>query len=102
MCSRSQKVPQRSSREAFYNIDLFLQEDFWTNLGRYGTYFFSVLLGTAYTALKPIAGLLKRPVTAVFTVAAIAGLVVFVSTTVKAMLGVSGGEMASDLDYLLQ
>lgn len=79
-----------------------MQEDFWKNLLRYGTYFFSVLLGTAYTALKPIGGLLKRPVTAVFTLAAIVGLLVFVSTTVKAMLGVSGDNISNDLDYLLQ
>jgi hypothetical protein len=30
------------------------QEDFWSNVGRYGSYFFSVLLGTAYTAIKPL------------------------------------------------
>lgn len=79
-----------------------IQEDFWPNLLRYGTYFFSVLLGTVYTALKPIGGLLKRPVTAVFTIAAIVGLLVFVSTTVRAMLGVSGEDLSNDLDYLLR
>eukprot|EP00884_Botryococcus_braunii_P003325 jgi/Botrbrau1/12994/Bobra.384_1s0018.1 len=82
--------------------NLAQNEDFWKNLLRYGTYFFSVLLGTAYTALKPIGGLLKRPVTAVFTLAAIVGLLVFVSTTVKAMLGVSGDNISNDLDYLLR
>lgn len=64
-------------------------EDFWSNVGRYGSYFFSVLLGTAYTAIKPIGGLLRRPVSAVLTISAIIGLYIFVSTTVTAMLGVN-------------
>ena len=33
-----------------------VQEEFWSNLGRYARYFITVLLGTAYTAVKPIAG----------------------------------------------
>lgn len=67
------------------------QEDFWSNVGRYGSYFFSVLLGTAYTAVRPIGGLLRKPVTAVATLAALAALVIFVTTTVSAMLGLNGG-----------
>ncbi|CAL8469059.1 g8600 [Coccomyxa elongata] len=67
-------------------------EDFWSNVGRYGSYFFSVLLGTAYTAVKPIGGLLRRPVSAVLTISAIIGLYIFVSTTVTAMLGVNSEE----------
>jgi hypothetical protein len=63
-------------------------EDFWANVLRYISYFFSVLLGTAYVAFKPIVALLKRPTTAVLVVAAFAGLYFFVSTTVKAMIGV--------------
>lgn len=66
-----------------------LQEDFWSNVGRYGSYFFSVLLGTAYTAVKPIGGWLKKPVSAVLTITAIIGLYIFVSSTVTAMLGVN-------------
>ena len=67
------------------------QEDFWSNVGRYGSYFFSVLLGTAYTAVRPIGGLLRKPVTAVATLAALAALAIFVTTTVSAMLGLNGG-----------
>ncbi|KAK9821931.1 hypothetical protein WJX81_003796 [Elliptochloris bilobata] len=66
-------------------------EDFWSNVGRYGSYFFSVLLGTAYTAVRPIGGLLRKPVTAVATLAALAALAVFVTSTVSAMLGLNGG-----------
>ena len=66
-----------------------MQEDFWSNILRYVSYFFSVLLGTAYTAVKPIGGFLKKPVSAVITVAAVIGLYIFVSSTVNAMLGVN-------------
>lgn len=60
-------------------------------MGRYGSYFFSVLLGTAYTAVKPIGGLLRKPATAAATVAALAALLLFVTSTVSAMLGLGGG-----------
>jgi len=70
-----------------------LQEDFWNNVLRYGSYFFSVLLGTAYTAVKPIGGLLKKPVSAVLTITAIIGLYIFVSSTVSAMLGVNNEDV---------
>lgn len=66
-----------------------LQEDFWSNVLRYISYFFSVLLGTAYTAVKPLGGLLRKPVTAVATVTGIVLLYIFVSSTVTAMLGVN-------------
>ena len=69
------------------------QEDFWSNVGRYGSYFFSVLLGTAYTAVKPIGGWLKKPVSAVLTITAIIGLYIFVSSTVTAMLGVNSEDV---------
>lgn len=68
--------------------DLAENEDFWANVLRYVSYFFSVLLGTAYVAFKPILELLKRPTTAVLVVLATVGLYLFVSTTVTAMLGV--------------
>ena len=66
-----------------------VQEDFWSNILRYVSYFFSVLLGPAYTAILPIGGFLRKPVSAVITVAVIIGLYVFVSSTVNAMLGVN-------------
>ena len=66
-----------------------MQEDFWSNILRYVSYFFSVLLGTAYTAVRPIGGFLRKPVSAVITVAAVIGLYIFVSSTVNAMLGVN-------------
>lgn len=68
--------------------------DFWVNVSRYGRYFITVLLGTAYISVKPILQLLKRPKTAVAVIIGAAALYLFVSTTVQAMLGVS-----NPLDY---
>ena len=69
--------------------DIAENEDFWANVLRYVSYFFSVLLGTAYVAFKPILELLKRPTTALLVIAGAAGLYYFVSTTVSMMLGVN-------------
>ena len=74
---------------ALPRVSVCMQEDFWSNILRYVSYFFSVLLGTAYTAIKPIGGFLRKPVSAVITVAVIIGLYIFVSSTVNAMLGVN-------------
>lgn len=68
--------------------------DFWVNVSRYGRYFITVLLGTAYISVKPILQLLKRPKTAVAVILGLGALYLFVSTTVQAMLGVS-----NPLDY---
>lgn len=64
-----------------------MQDEFWSNLARYGRYFVTVLLGTAYTAIKPLGGLLRRPVTAVIVVVVLVGLYFFVSATLGGMLG---------------
>ncbi|KAL4458370.1 hypothetical protein ABPG75_013235 [Micractinium tetrahymenae] len=69
--------------------DLAENEDFWGNVLRYISYFFSVLLGTAYIAVRPLLELLKRPTTAVLVVAGLGALVFFVSFTVQAMLGIN-------------
>jgi Protein of unknown function (DUF751) len=69
--------------------DLAENEDFWANVLRYISYFFSVLLGTAYVAIKPILELLKRPTTAILVIIGGAALYFFVSTTVGAMLGMN-------------
>ncbi|KAI3435757.1 hypothetical protein D9Q98_001815 [Chlorella vulgaris] len=69
--------------------DLAENEDFWGNVVSYISYFFSVLLGTAYIAVKPIIELMKKPGTAVLVVAGTASLIWFVSFTVQAMLGMN-------------
>ena len=42
-------------------------------------------------AVKPIGGLLRKPATAAATLAALAALLLFVTSTVSAMLGLGGG-----------
>ena len=69
--------------------DLAENEDFWANVLRYISFYFSVLLGTAYVAIKPIIELLKRPTTAILVIIGGAALYFFVSTTVGAMLGMN-------------
>lgn len=69
--------------------DIAENEGFWQNVLRYIQYFFTVLLGTAYVAIKPFFELFKRPVTAIVGITAVVGLFAFVSFTVSAMLGLS-------------
>lgn len=70
-------------------------EDFWANMARYGRFFFSVIVGTVYTALKPLSQLLKRPVTAAVIIGVAVLIYFFVSSTLQGMLGLS------DFDYSL-
>jgi cytosine/uracil/thiamine/allantoin permease len=67
--------------------DVSENADFWGNVLRYVSYFFSVLLGTAYIAVRPILELMKKPTTAVLVLGGLAGLVYFVSFTVQARRG---------------
>ena len=72
--------------------DLADSEDFWSNLLRYVSFYFSVLLGTAATAARPVAAALKRsPASAAGVVVAALVLGIFVTKTVGAMLGVDDG-----------
>lgn len=71
--------------------DLAENEDFWGNVVSYISYFFSVLLGTAYIAVKPIIELMKKPGTAVLVVAGTASLIWFVSFTVQVRWKSGGG-----------
>ena len=72
--------------------DLADSEDFWSNLLRYVSFYFSVLLGTAATAARPVEAALKRsPASAAGVVVAALVLGIFVTKTVGAMLGVDDG-----------
>lgn len=72
--------------------DLAESEDFWSNLLRYVSFYFSVLLGTAATAARPVVAALKRsPASAAGVVAVALVLGIFVTKTVGAMLGVDDG-----------
>lgn len=74
-----------------------LVEEFWDNVTRYVAYFFTVVSGGAYSILKPLADLLRSPVTALFTVIFIAGVGYLTYLTVSAMLGLEG--MTYQYDY---
>jgi hypothetical protein len=64
-------------------------DNFWNNVGRYPRYFITVVLGVFLSTFGWLAPLLKRPVTAIALVGFLVGTIVFVSFTLKAMLGLT-------------
>jgi hypothetical protein len=64
-------------------------QEFWSNVARYGRYFVTVMLGTGYVMLRPLAGAFKNPVSAILAIAAIVGGGYFVKFTLEAMLGLA-------------
>ncbi|GLC41180.1 Protein of unknown function (DUF751) [Pleodorina starrii] len=65
------------------------EQDFWGNIVRYGRYFVTVMLGTGYVMLRPFQSMLKRPVTAVFAIAALVALVLGTRVALEFMLGIN-------------
>ena len=81
--------------------DVASNDDFWDNTGRFVRYFFSVLLGTAYVALKPLWDAVKKgPVSALGTVGAIAGSLVLIYTILQTMLGSMDTALTPNYTYL--
>ncbi|AVZ30042.1 DUF751 family protein [Nodularia spumigena CS-584] len=64
-------------------------DGFWDNVFRYPRYFITILLGVFLNTIEPLMPLLKRPVTLIALVGFFVGTLVFVSLTVRAMLGLS-------------
>ncbi|HYW18613.1 MAG TPA: DUF751 family protein [Nodularia sp. (in: cyanobacteria)] len=64
-------------------------DGFWDNVFRYPRYFITILLGVFVNSLEPLMPLLKRPVTMIALLGFFVGSLVFVSLTVRAMLGLS-------------
>ncbi len=64
-------------------------DGFWDNVFRYPRYFITILLGVFVNSLEPLMPLLKRPVTMIALVGFFVGILVFMSLTVRAMLGFS-------------
>ncbi|MCS7031158.1 MAG: DUF751 family protein [Gloeomargarita sp. SKYG116] len=62
-------------------------DGFWTNVGRYMSYFVTVILGVLLTAARSLQRLSQRPVTAIATVTLLASGVSLVYFTLLAMLG---------------
>jgi type II secretory pathway component PulF len=66
-------------------------EEFFTNVSRYPRYLISITLGIFLTALSPLLPLLRRPSTAVATVALLVSFLIFISFVLRAMLGLDIG-----------
>ncbi len=64
-------------------------DGFWDNISRYPRYFVTILLGVFLNAFEPLMPLLKRPVTLIALLGLFVGSLVFVSLTLRAMLGLN-------------
>lgn len=62
-------------------------QDFWSNVSRYPRYFVTVLLGVVLNAIAPLVPLMRKPITAIALVTLLVACLVFVSFTLRAMLG---------------
>lgn len=62
-------------------------QNFWDTVSKYPVFIASVILGVLFNAVKPLAPLMQRPITAIALVSmAIAGFT-FLGFTLRAMLG---------------
>jgi membrane protein insertase Oxa1/YidC/SpoIIIJ len=64
-------------------------QDFFQNISRYPRYFITVTLGVLYNFLEPLFPMLKRPSTAIALVALFISVMMFLSLTLRAMLGLN-------------
>lgn len=64
-------------------------KEFFENVFRYPRYFISFTLGILYSAVEPLLPLLKRPTTAIALIGAVVAGFVFLTFTLRAMLGLS-------------
>ena len=62
-------------------------KEFFENVFRYPRYLISVSLGIFYNAVQPLVLLLQRPTTAVALVGAVVAGFLFLTFTLRAMLG---------------
>ncbi len=64
-------------------------QEFFDNVSRYPRYFISFTLGVLYTFIEPLLPLLKRPTTAIALISLAISSFIFLSFTLKAMLGLN-------------
>jgi hypothetical protein len=64
-------------------------QDFFKNVSRYPRYLITFTLGVLYSAVQPLAALFQRPVTAVALIGAVIASFLFLSFTLRAMLGIA-------------
>jgi Protein of unknown function (DUF751) len=62
-------------------------KEFFNNVSRYPRYLISFSLGIFFNALQPLMPLLQRPTTAIALIGAVVAGFVFLSFTLRAMLG---------------
>lgn len=64
-------------------------QEFFDNVLRYPRYLISFSLGIFFNAIEPLMPLLKRPTTAIALVGIVISTFVFLTFTLRAMLGLS-------------
>ncbi len=62
-------------------------KDFIENILRYARFLISIVLGVVFFAIKPLAALMQRPVTAIALVTALVGSFISLTLVLRAMLG---------------
>lgn len=64
-------------------------QDFFDNVQRYPRYLISFTLGVLYTFVEPLVPLFKRPTTAIALISAVVAAFMFLTFTLRAMLGLN-------------
>ncbi len=64
-------------------------DGFWDNVFRYPRYLITIVLGLFLNTFEQLMQLFKRPVTLIALVGLFAGSLVFLTLTIRAMLGLS-------------
>ncbi|MBK1986242.1 DUF751 family protein [Sphaerospermopsis aphanizomenoides BCCUSP55] len=64
-------------------------DGFWDNVFRYPRYLITIVLGLFLNTFEPLMPLLKRPVTLIALLGLFMGSLVFLTLTLRAMLGLS-------------
>ncbi len=64
-------------------------DGFWENVSRYPRYLVTIILGIFVNTFGWLAPLFRNPVTAIALVGMLVGILIFVSLTLRAMLGLS-------------
>ncbi|MEM7796937.1 MAG: DUF751 family protein [Cyanobacteria bacterium P01_C01_bin.118] len=64
-------------------------QEFFTNVSRYPRYFITFTLGVLYSAVKPLLPLFENRITAIALVGAVIAGFMFLSFTLKAMMGLA-------------
>jgi membrane protein insertase Oxa1/YidC/SpoIIIJ len=64
-------------------------KEFFDNVSRYPRYLISFTLGILYNAVQPLMPLLQRPTTAIALLGAVIAGFIFLTFTLRAMLGLN-------------